>query len=482
MRFIKDIYILFCVSALSALVSFVTGIWIRNILGPEDYGVWLIYSLILVYGYRMHLGILDGFSRDIPQLLGKKNLKRVKLVRNVVFTWMIISGSLAIPGVIIVFLLPLSDFETILSILVILLVPLQNFALFYNMLFLSIQNFKVVAIIQLFIGSLQYLFMAIFSIEFGIYGLLLGVLAGNLIAILYSQMRLTFKLKVNWDWKVIKQMIAYGIPITLIGILLNVFITIDRLIIFYFFGPSSVGHYGITAFVYQGIMVLPSVLHQVMYPKISFRYGETGEKKALKNIVVNPTIYLSYLSPFILGIVYLILPVLVEWLMPQYTAGIEAAKFIIIGMFFLIWAMLYAHYLTVVNKQWTYLRILFAAVIINTSVNLTLVYLGFDIEGVALGTAFSYVIYPLLMMWFCFKDMGETYKMYIQSAGLIFLPFITMISLLFMIHHLHLYVVISLVIFLTVYGLCLFVFSYHISFLRLYRNELIERVKRRFIH
>ncbi|MBP0724476.1 oligosaccharide flippase family protein [Bacillus sp. RG28] len=477
MRLIKDAYILFFVTALSAIVSFVTGIWMRNILGPRDYGVWLIFSLILTYGYYLQLGILDGFSREIPQLLGQKKYNQVKNVRSIVFTWMIFSSCIAIVGVFIILLSPLSSFDKVISIIAILLVPLQNLALYHNHLFLTTQQFNIVAIFQLIIGSLQYVLMAIFAMTFGIYGLFLGVLVGNSVAILYSRLKLSYKIKIKWDWKIFKGMLLYGIPITLIGILLNVFTTVDRILIFHFYGSVSVGHYGIVAFIYQGIMVLPGVFHQIMYPKISYKYGESGNKTALKSIIVIPTIYLSFFSPIILGTIYFMFPSFIKVFMPDYVGGIAAAKLIIIGMFFLIWATLFAHYHTVVKKVWTYFYVLLASVFLNVVLNLIFIKLGFNIWGVALGTAISYSVYPMVMMWFCFRDMGETVLAYFSQAALVMYPFLTMVCLLFFISEFHLNYLANLFIYLVSYLIFIFIASYHISLLITLRKKVIYYIK-----
>ncbi|MGG4488682.1 oligosaccharide flippase family protein [Metabacillus idriensis] len=479
MRLIKDTYILFSVTAIAALVSFITGIWIRNILGPEEYGIWLVFSLILTYGYRMHLGILDGFNRDFPIMLGQRNYKKANKVRNAVFTWMIGSSVLAFAAIVVVLILPLSTFETVLSIITILLIPLQNLALFYNTIFLTIQQFNTVAIIQLIIGSLQYVLMGVFALMFGIYGLLIGVLAGNSLAIFFGHSKLRIKLKIDWNWEILRGMFLYGIPITLIGILFNLLITLDRLIIFYFFGSAAVGHYGITAFVYQGIMVLPGVFHQVMYPKISYKYGAFGKKKALKNIVFEPAILLSYLSPIILGTLYFIFPAFIYHVLPQYTDGIDSAKFMIIGMFSLIWVTLYGHYLTVVNKQWTYFNILLFSVFLNAILNVSFVKFGLDIEGVALGTAITYFIYPIIMMWFCCKDMGDRTIDFLKQAALAINPFIVMVLLIIAAEFLKFHYIINFLFFIGSYLLFIIICSSRISILIAYRKKMIEIIKSR---
>jgi len=482
MRLIKDAYILIFVTALSAIVSFVTGIWIRNILGPREYGIWLIFSLILTYGYYLQLGILDGFSREIPQLLGRNKHNQVNKVRSIVFTWMIFSSCIAIVGVVIILFLPLSSFDTVISIIALLLVPLQNFTLYHNQLFLTTQQFKVVAIIQLIIGCIQYLLMAFFAMLFGIYGLFLGILVGNIGAILYSRLMLSYKIKIMWNWKIIQEMLSYGIPISLIGILLNVFTTIDRILIFYFYGSVSVGHYGIVAFIFQGIMVLPSVFHQIMFPKISFKYGQTGEKRSLKSIIVNPTIYLSFFSPIILGTIYFIFPTFIKVFMPQYVAGINAASLIIIGMFFLIWGTLYSHYHTVVKKIRLYFTVLFSSFCLNIALNLLFIKLGFNLNGVALGTSISYTVYPILMMWFCFKDMGESILDFFKQFALVVYPFITMIGLIFIISQFQFHYLITLFIFLVIYFIFIIISSYQFPILINLRKKLINFIKLKIIN
>jgi len=463
--------ILFIISACSAAVSFITGIWIRNILGPEEYGIWLIYSLFLVYGYYMQFGMLEGFSRDVPRLLGQSRFKQANEIRSVVYTWLLLSSGGSFIGVIVLLLLPLSFFETIMGIIALMLVPFQNIVLFYNHYFLTSQQFNKVAVIQLIVGSIQYVVMAICAIFFGIYGLFLGIFIGSVAALYYSRVKMRRKLPLKWNRPLFTKMLSYGIRISLIGILLSLFTTLDRILIFTFYESASVGHYGIIAFIYQGIMVLPSVFHQVMYPKINYHFGATGEKKALMPIILRPTIGLSYMSPIILGAAFFIFPWFVELLMPEYVAGTTAARIVIVGMFFFIWAMLYAHYLTVVHKEWSYFKVLFCGVLINAIVNLLFIRFGFYINGVALGTAISYMIYPLLLMFVVFKDMGLKWKEYVQHFYLILLPFIVMLVLLLSIHLLSFHFLIEIFLFLILYSVFLFKAAFKIPELSSYKRK-----------
>ncbi|KIL43746.1 oligosaccharide flippase family protein [Jeotgalibacillus campisalis] len=461
---------LFIVSACSAAVSFVTGIWIRNILGPEEYGIWLIYSLFLVYGYYMQFGILEGFSRDVPRMLGQGRFKKADDIRSTALVWILMSSGMSFLGVTVLLVLPLTFVETIMGIVALLLVPFQNLVLFFNHFYLTVQQFNKVAVIQLIIGSLQYVVMGFWAIFFGIYGLFLGVLIGSLAALIYSRIKMKTKIQLKWHSGLFKKMLKYGFRITLIGILLSLFTTMDRLLIFAFYDSSSVGLYGIIAFIYQGIMVLPSVFHQVMYPKINYHYGATGSKKALMPIILEPTILLSYISPVLLGIAFFMFPWFVEVFMPEYVAGTTAARIVIVGMFFFIWAMLYAHYLTVVHKEWSYFKVLCCGVLINAIVNLIMIRSGLYINGVAIGTAVSYMMYPLLLMFVCFRDMGLKWADYIRHFAIILLPFGMMIGLMGIIESLHIHFLMQIGFYLLGYLIFLLISSNKITLLSGYKS------------
>lgn len=477
MHLIKDSYVLFLSSALSALIAFLSGVWLRNILGPEEYGLWLIFSLILTYGYVMHLGILDSFNRDLPNLLGQKKTQKARYLRDVVFSWMSISGVLSIIGIVSVLLMSMPMMTKGFAILALALVPLQNMGLYHNAIFLTSQKFKEVAMIQFILGCIQYMLMTVFALFLGLMGLFLGVLVGNLLAILYARWKLKAKILFILDKKLVRRMVKVGFPIAMVTILLSVFTTLDRVVIQYFFDSKAVGFYGITAFVYQGIMVLPKVLHQVAYPKISYTYGQKQNKKALRKFILNPTVYLSYYSPFILGVVFLGLPLFIHTFMPQYVEGTRSAQIITMGLFFLLWATLFSHYLNVVNKQWLLLKLLIAVVIVNILLNITFVMQGLYIDGIALATSISYMTYPLLMMYLCLRDMNFSMKQFLNQTGIIVLPFLYMLLILFYLSWVDLHDFYQIGAFLLFYGLFFYVMSAFLPFLLNMPKRTIQMVK-----
>ncbi|TFE04137.1 oligosaccharide flippase family protein [Jeotgalibacillus salarius] len=414
-------YILVVISALSALLSFVTGIWIRNILGPEDYGTWLMLSLILMYGYYTQLGMLESFSRDVPRLIGQGDKKGVQSVRSTTLAAIIFSMILCVIGIFLLLFASIPPATKIYCSIAFSIVPLQNFVLYCNHYFLTIQQYKKAAVTQLLIGSVQYVLMALMSMWLGIYGLFTGVIVGCLMAVIYSTRPGNLKVNFKIDRALLRSMITYGIKITFIGVCLLLLTTIDRIVLYVGLGSPVLGQYGITIIMFQAVMVLPAVFHQIIYPKMNYIYGHTGLKVSLYPIIKKSVIAFSALNPLIIAPLYFFIPWLVHDFMPEYAEGIMPAKIIICSLFFYSWALLIAHYFTVIHKERNYLFTLLLHVGVSIILNVLMVYMGYGMNGVALASSMIYVVYPFTLLFLCLKDM----KIKIKDRGSLFLKVIS---------------------------------------------------------
>ena len=88
-KMIRDSMTMLLSTLFTAGVTFVTDIISRNILGPQQYGLWLTISTVLVYGTIIQFGVLNGMNREIPRLLGKNQAEEAEYMRQVVKGWMI---------------------------------------------------------------------------------------------------------------------------------------------------------------------------------------------------------------------------------------------------------------------------------------------------------------------------------------------------------------------------------------------------------
>jgi O-antigen/teichoic acid export membrane protein len=81
------------------------------------------------------------------------------------------------------------------------------------------------------------------------------------------------------------------------------------------------------------LSVLPTSIFQIMYPKMALRYGETNSVRSLKKLAFKPQIILAFALIPVFGIAILLIGPFVEVVLPNYVAGIPAAKWMIVVMY-----------------------------------------------------------------------------------------------------------------------------------------------------
>ena len=134
-KMIRDSMTMLLSTLFTAGVTFVTDIISRNILGPQQYGLWLTISTVLVYGTIIQFGVLNGMNREIPRLLGKNQAEEAEYMRQVVKGWMITPFITSFLLVIFIVCLDISiNIKVILGI-ILLLVPVQQLLGYYRMIF-----------------------------------------------------------------------------------------------------------------------------------------------------------------------------------------------------------------------------------------------------------------------------------------------------------------------------------------------------------
>ncbi|TDK64133.1 hypothetical protein E2K98_04515 [Bacillus salipaludis] len=473
-KLVKDSSLMFLSTLLSALFQFGVGIYLSNKLGPLKYGIWLTISLIFIYGQLLHFGVINAINREIPQEFGRGNFSRVREIRSVALTWMFVPCSLSVIALIIICFINLEQTIKIYFALAILIVPIQQLMSFYRILFLTVDDFKQVSINQLLIGPIQQMLILLFVIVFDFYGLFIGIYVSSFIAIIILYNRLPEKVGLCWNWKLVKYLISFGAPILIIGLSWNLFTTLDRIMISSMLGAKFLGYYGISIFVFQGLMMFPQVISQVLYPKIGYKFGKDGLNGGLIQSINNVSTILSLSTPYLLAIIYYLLPYFVKYFMPKYNEGIESATIIAIGLFPLVIISVYTVYLNSSHKHKKYLSYLFIGILTNSFLNFLFIKFKFEIVGVSFATSISNLIYSFLIINFCLNDFNFSFKKKVGQLFLNYCPFITLVIIIVFMKTFNLNNIFSLLFWIILYT-CVLIF-----FLRLRKIKLIKMFKETF--
>ena len=141
------------------------------------------------------------------------------------------------------------------------------------------------------------------------------------------------------------------------------------------------------------IFSFPQAFAIVMIPRFHYRFGKTGDPLALEPFVRRPLLALSCIIPIFCGVAFLLMPPVVHWLLPRYVSGLAAMKILLIGTFFISLAHMPNQFLIALDKQANTARFLLVLVAIAAALDYLFIRLGMGIEGVALGTVITYLLY-----------------------------------------------------------------------------------------
>jgi Na+-driven multidrug efflux pump len=130
---------------------------------------------------------------------------------------------------------------------------------------------------------------------------------------------------------------------------------------------------------------------------MAFRYGETCDSISLLPMIAKQSFSAFGVTLPIIIIAYFLVPHFVTTFMPQYSQGILPARILLIGLLFLPLAGGVANFINTIDRQFYYLIIQAAAVIINFVLGTLLVRFGWGLAGVAWAGAITYFLYSLLL-------------------------------------------------------------------------------------
>jgi O-antigen/teichoic acid export membrane protein len=273
----------------------------------------------------------------------------------------------------------------------------MNIYLFFEFLLKSrIQFFKMS--LQQSIFALSYPLITLTCSFFaGIPGFILGQsLASAMISYLIYRMS-PVPIQKTVVWKLFPRLARIGLPLMSAGFLYNLLITVDRWIILGKMGIESLGEFTLAILLFNVISRVPRIISEQMYPRMAYRYGQTGSKRSLVPIIFQHSLLAFALSVPLIGMAYFVLPGVVSWVMPKYSNGIPAARVILISLLFLPLIGGMGNFLNVVDKQIYYVLVQIISVVINIVLGLWFVRLGWGIVGIAWADAVTYFCYSLLV-------------------------------------------------------------------------------------
>ena len=422
---------------LAQCALFVGGFAIARFLGPTNYGIWNGLQLILLYAAYSQLGIVNALSRELPLQRGKGDLTQAERVRSTTLGVVLVTALVAGGAIIVYSIIATSRHSPLVMLglrFVGLLVVLQQIYSYFETCFRANHEFAVVSKLRLYRTVLDVSLAVLLTYSFDLAGRLWAATLTFTAILAYILWRHPVPFRPTYDPKEAATLISIGFPIMLVGLVYyGLLQSIDRVLILAFLNPTHLGYYAIGLTAASVVGIIPGVAGEILYPRFAERYGATNSPSQLKEYVLTPTYLLAYVLPLFQGTIYLLIPYVILTALPKYAPGIRPARILVMGSFFFAVAGFASDFLNTINKQAMNLMAQIASLAIAISSTYAVLRLGWGIQGVALATVLTSLLYSIALLGYVLLRHFATPVEGIKILWALYIPFGYCLALLLLI-------------------------------------------------
>ena len=382
------------------VITLAVALVIKRLLGPVNVGVWT--SLMLLQGYLQlaHLRITDAAQKEIAFRRGRGEEDVAAALRDVMFTASLALAALLGAGVVgAAALVPAArapEYRLGLA-LVGALLPLTQALACSTVMFRAHKRFELLSRTMLLVAVANAALQVPLTLLWGFPGFLLAYAAATIAHLAYWRWLVADRdlaaFRPRWHWPTLRRLLAVGIPMQAGGLATMLFRSLDQLLLVGKLGAAALGLYSIGLSVNNFVYGIPNAVSVVTFPNFQERYGRSGTRASLAELVVVPVRALALVVlPLAVGGAYLLLPPLVRHVLPQFTGGIAAAQVLLLGTFALSLNHMPGQFLITIDRQGPGIAVTAAATAVLAGGAWLALHNGHGILGVAVATAVAYAL------------------------------------------------------------------------------------------
>ena len=408
----------------SQILYIIRGFIIARLLSPSFYGIWSILRSFFGTASYLGFGTQQAMLREVPFSAGEGNKEKKSVIIQTSLSWNIIISSFVMVLVLVFsFTGFASGYETEIRLSGILYL-LNAVHLFMRPKFKSEQKILLLSKYLFYYAVLNTVCGVILLFFFKLSGLLLGMIIAQLSILIYFIINGHLSLHLFIDKKVLKELFRIGLPIMILWFLVFLIGNVDKFIVFILLGKTNAGYYGLAAFVSSMVSYISYSISTVIFPRMMYIYGKTGERKHIEKYFTKPMFILSGIIPIILGIIYINVKAVINLLLPKYMPGITVMHILIAALFFsTIWG-LPTNLLIALNKQKKFMYITATLLCIDIILDLILIKIGHGMTAIALVTTFIFFLSSALANGYALFTLKKGFSEIILNLVMIYWPFV----------------------------------------------------------
>jgi len=336
------------------LLGVVRGLLVMRAIGPTARGLMRLVHLFGRYLSNSHLGSLHGLSKELPLALGRNDHEDATHIENVGTTAVVLLATAASGGMLAYALLgPGIQGPTRLTLAIGAGIILGGQAIaLYRVVLRAWGTYSVLAVATMVMSLGQFGLIVAGAMLFGLMGAMWGWLAAVTVTLLYFAAVGKLYIHPRLDRPMLWRLIQVGVPIAGVlfsGILLR---TIDGVLVIRYFDAYRFGLYSVAMQIAAYLYRIPEAAGFVLMPRIWERYGADRQPEALRDYVIRPTLAAGLIMPILAGFVFIIMPVVINTIIPRFSPAIFAAQVLSLAAVFLALPVAADGALIAFNKEW----------------------------------------------------------------------------------------------------------------------------------
>lgn len=375
------------------------GLVIPKLVSPTQYGLWRSLLLITQFSAFVNIGSYNTMGVKIPLYEGKGDANEKERIKNNTFYYNIIGSTILALGLITSTLFLDSEFNNFYKVGFFLFSGItffSNIADFYLQLSRAEKLFSLISkltILQALInaiisGTLLFYFNEVLFLG-------LGMILSNIIVIFLASRELGLPKYFQVSFYKILEIIKYGFPLLLSGLLFELIRSLDQLFIVKYLNAEQMGYYGLAISIQRIGFLVPGVLGSIMMPYIYEEFGRSNDIFKVSKFFDRGLRLISLLSAFLFAALYTQIHLLINYFLTQYIPALPILNILILGMFSLALLGLPEVLAAITGKiptiiKWQLLIVLLAAILFYFVLQS-----GYGIQQVALSTVSIYAIYVI---------------------------------------------------------------------------------------
>ena len=417
---------------LAELFFFLRGFFLARILGPETFGIWAQMKLALDGCRHGSLGANDAMQREVPYLAGKERRTaagQIKAAAAGINLALSTVAALLIATIVLLFGDQLSQRARAAWFILAMIFPIRQMLWYARARLRAEKRFNLLSIIMLALAFLTTFLGIVGGFFFGLNGFLLGLAGCHLLVLMVVLLTVCpLRLK-HYRLGLSLQLIRTGFPIMASRFLLALFYNVDQIFIWLLLSKTDLGHYSIQTYIVAIVLLFPTVVSAVLYPRIMEAFGKLENPEKLTRYLIPPTLLMGWLACLVLGLMIVLLHLPVKWLLPAYVPSIMPGRVLLLASFFRVIANMPMILHISLHKERRLMRITLVSMAICAAVDGLMITNGFGLTGVAVGTTIGFGVYAHVTIVSASRLLGLTLRRALTFLTLTIMPFV-FISLL----------------------------------------------------